>query len=390
MKAIILAAGKGTRVRPLTYSVPKPMIPILNQPVMESLVHLLAQHQFDQIMVNTSYLSTNIESYFRDGARLGVDMAYSFEGYIEDGKVIDEPVGSAGALRKIHDHSGFFDETFLVLCGDALIDLDLTQLVAMHKKNGGIATIALANVPKNQVSSYGVVVTDETGKILEFQEKPAVEAAKSTTVNTGIYVFEPEILDFIPSGQVYDIGSQLFPALVKANAGLYGVSIPFQWLDIGKVPDYYHVMQQVLQNQVSNIKIPGREIAPGIHVGLNVRVDLALSQLTPPIYIGGSAHIEPGATIIGPTMIGSGSVVEKGAHVEKSIIFEYTRVGSLAHVKNMMICGGYSVDSQGTVIDLNRTDIGWVVGDARSRKQALTEDQQLLLDMLQDLNKETP
>lgn len=386
MKAIILAAGRGTRVRPLTYSVPKPMIPILNQPVMESLVRLLARHDFREIMVNTSYLATSIESHFRDGARFGVEMAYSFEGYIEGDQIIDEPVGSAGALRKIQDHSGFFDDTFAVLCGDALIDLDLSQLLAQHRAKGGIATIALARVPKEQVSSYGVVVADASGRILEFQEKPPVEKAKSTTVNTGIYIFEPDIMDFIPSGQTCDIGSQLFPDLVKRQAGLYGVAIPFQWLDIGKVSDYYTVMQRVLKGEAPDMHMPGKEIAPGIYAGLNVRMDLAACDIIPPVYLGGSCCIESGCTIIGPTMIGPGSVVEKGAHIEKSIIFDYTRVRGYAQVRNMMICGGYAVDADGAVVDLNRSDVGWAVGDARSRLTALTEEQQQLLDLLKELS----
>ncbi|HVQ40011.1 MAG TPA: nucleotidyltransferase family protein, partial [Pyrinomonadaceae bacterium] len=134
MKAIILAAGKGTRLRPLTYSVPKPMIPVLDKPVMEFLVELLALHGVNQIVVNTSYRAPDIEDYFRDGARFGVEMGYSFEGHIENGIIVDEPVGSAGAIKKIQEHSGFFDEPFVVLCGDAIVDIDLTSLMKVHQE----------------------------------------------------------------------------------------------------------------------------------------------------------------------------------------------------------------------------------------------------------------
>lgn len=383
MKAIILAAGRGTRVRPITYAVPKPMIPVINRPVMEVLVRLLASHDVRQIMVNTSYLAAEIETYFRDGARFGVEMAYSFEGRLENGRFIDEPVGSAGALRKIQEHSGFFDETCVVLCGDAVIDIDLAQLIRLHREKRALATIALARVPRDRVSSYGVVVTDEDGRIVEFQEKPSVAEAKGTTVNTGIYVFEPEVIARIPSGVTYDIGGQLFPKLVRAKVPLYGAKVPFQWLDIGKVSDYYDVIQMALRGEVNGLSVPGIRVSEGIWAGLNVRLDPSQCRIVPPVYVGGSATIEPGCTIIGPTMIGPGCVVESGAYIEKSVIFDYTRVGFCAQVRNMMICGDYCVDPAGTVIDLAQSDIDWVVADARSPKKALTSEQQQFLEMLQ-------
>jgi mannose-1-phosphate guanylyltransferase len=184
MKAMILAAGKGTRVRPITYTIPKPLIPILQKPVMEFLLELLRQHGFDQVVVNVSHLANEIEGYFRDGQRFGVQIAYSFEGRIVDGQLVGEAVGSAGGMRRVQDFYPFFDDTFVVLCGDALIDLDLSAAVKWHKEKGSIATIVMKSVPKEQVSSYGVVVTDETGRIKAFQEKPSVEEALSTDINT--------------------------------------------------------------------------------------------------------------------------------------------------------------------------------------------------------------
>ena len=198
MKAMILAAGKGTRVRPITYTIPKPLIPILQKPVMEFLLELLRQHGFDQIMVNVSHLAHEIEGYFRDGQRFGVNIGYSFEGSIVDGQLVGEAVGSAGGLRKIQDFNTFFDDTFVVLCGDALIDLDLTAAVKKHQANGAIATVITKKVPKEDVTSYGVVVTDDSGRIQSFQEKPSVEEALSTDINTGIYIFAPSSILVMP------------------------------------------------------------------------------------------------------------------------------------------------------------------------------------------------
>ncbi|MBD0269773.1 MAG: NDP-sugar synthase, partial [Cyanobacteria bacterium Co-bin8] len=287
MKAMILAAGKGTRVRPITYTIPKPMIPIMQKPVMEFLLELLRQHGFTQIMVNVSHLANEIEGYFRDGQRFGVELAYSFEGRIVDGKLEGAAIGSAGGMRKIQDFYPFFDDTFVVLCGDALIDLDLTEAVRRHREKGSIATIITRAVPLKQVPSYGVVVTDETGRVKSFQEKPAVEEALSTDINTGIYIFEPEIFKYIPAGTSFDIGGDLLPCLVADNAPFYGIRMDFEWVDIGKVPDYWQAIQDVLTGKVTLVDIPGEEIRPGVYAGLNVKANWDKVKIEGPVYIGG-------------------------------------------------------------------------------------------------------
>lgn len=365
MKAMILAAGKGTRVRPITQTIPKPMIPILQKPVMEFLVELLRQHGFDQIMVNVSHLADVIENYFRDGQKFGVQIGYSFEGRIEDGKMIGEAVGSAGGMRRIQDFSPFFDDTFVVLCGDALIDLDLTAAVKWHREKGAIATIVMKSVPREEVSSYGVVVTDDSGKVKAFQEKPSVEEALSTDINTGIYIFEPEIFNYIPSGKEYDIGSELFPHLVEIGAPFYGISMDFEWVDIGKVPDYWRAIQSVLLGQVKNVSIPGIEVRPGIYAGLNVAVNWDKVDITGPVYIGGMTIIEDGAKIVGPTMIGPNCWVCNGATVENSVIFEYSRLGPEVRLVDKLVFGRYCVDKTGASIDLQAAALDWLITDAR-------------------------
>lgn len=365
MKAMILAAGKGTRVRPITYTTPKPMIPILEKPVMEFLVELLRRHGFDQIMVNVSHLAREIEGYFRDGQRFGVQIAYSFEGRIHDGELVGEALGSAGGMRRIQDFYPFFDDTFIVLCGDALIDLDLTAAVKWHQEKGAIATVVMKSVPKEEVSSYGVVVTDESGRIKTFQEKPAVEKALSTSINTGIYIFEPEVLDYIPSNQNYDIGSDLFPGLVEMGAPFYGITMDFQWVDIGKVPDYWRAIRGVLLGEIKNVAIPGHQIAPGIYTGLNVAANWDRVDIQGPVYIGGMTHIENGAKIIGPTMIGPNCWVCSDAMVNNSVIFEYSRLGPAVKLVDKLVFGRYCVDKTGAAIDLQAAALDWLITDAR-------------------------
>ena len=365
MKAMILAAGKGTRVRPITYTIPKPLIPILQKPVMEFLLELLRKHGFDQIMVNVSHLAHEIEGYFRDGQRFGVNIAYSFEGSIIDGKLVGEALGSAGGLKKIQDFNTFFDDTFIVLCGDALIDLDLTAAVKQHKAYGAIATVVTKKVAKENVSSYGVVVTDDSGMIKSFQEKPSVEEALSTDINTGIYIFEPEIFDYIPPNQEYDIGGELFPKLVEKQAPFYAVSMDFEWVDIGKVPDYWHAIRGVLTGEIKNVSIPGIEVAPGIYTGLNVAVNWDKVDITGPVYIGGMTKIEDGAKIIGPTMIGPNCWVCSGATVDNSVIFEYSRLGEGVRLVDKLVFGRYCVDKTGAAIDVQAAALDWLITDAR-------------------------
>jgi mannose-1-phosphate guanylyltransferase len=387
MKAMILAAGKGTRIRPITHTIPKPLIPILQKPVMEFLLELLRQHGFDQIMVNVSHLAEEIESYFRDGQRFGVQIAYSFEGRIVDGTLVGEALGSAGGLRRIQDFNPFFDDTFIVLCGDALIDLDLTAAVQWHREKGGIATIVTKSVPREVVSSYGVVVTDESGRIQAFQEKPAVEEALSRQINTGIYIFEPEVIDYIPPHQTYDLGSELFPMLVKKGAPFYAVNMDFEWVDIGKVPDYWHAIRGVLSRDIKNVQIPGIEVKPGIYTGLNVAIDWDKVEITGPVYIGGMTRIEDGAKIIGPSMIGPNCWICSGATVDNSVIFEYSRLGPGVRLVDKLVFGRYCVDKTGATIDVQAAALDWLITDARQTPSYEdTQEQQAIADLLNQKN----
>ena len=382
MKAMILAAGKGTRVRPITYTIPKPLIPIFEKPVMEFLLELLRKHGFDEIMVNVSHLAHEIEGYFRDGQRFGVNIAYSFEGRIVDGQLVGEAIGSAGGLRRIQDFNPFFDDTFVVLCGDALIDLDLTAAIKWHKEKGAIATVVTKSVPREEVPSYGVVVTDDEGRIQSFQEKPRVEEALSTEINTGIYIFEPEIIDYIPPGCEYDIGGELFPQLVDKGAPFYAVSMDFQWVDIGKVPDYWRAIGGVLTGKIEHVDIPGHEVAPGIYTGLNVAMNLDKVDIKGPVYIGGMTKIEDGAKIIGPTMIGPNCHICKGATVSNSVIFEYSRLGPGVRLVDKLVFGRYCVDKTGTAIDVQAAALDWLITDTRQSPPQSEPEEKVAIDEL--------
>lgn len=364
-KGMILAAGQGTRVRPLTRDLPKPMVPILGKPVMEYLIVHLARHGITQIMVNVAYHHQRIEEYFGDGSRWGVEIGYAYEGVREHGDILPRPMGSAGAMRRIQDFGGFFDETTLVICGDALIDLDITAALQEHQAKKALASVVALEVPLSEVQSYGVVVADAGGRIASFQEKPQPSEAKSTLASTGIYIFEPAVLDHVPPGLVYDIGYQLFPKLVELQLPFYVQNRPFHWIDIGRVGDYWSVLQRVMNGEVADMKMPGREIKPGIWVGLNTSIDWEHVRVEGPVYIGSGVSVEPGVTIIGPAWIGHGCVVRSGARITRSVLFEYTRIAADMHFFEMIVSRHYCVDRYGQTHYRGDDTVQLRWGDAR-------------------------
>jgi mannose-1-phosphate guanylyltransferase len=348
MKAMILAAGKGTRVRPLTYDLPKPMIPILGKPVMAYIIEHLAKYGINEIMVNVSYLHEKIEDYFGEGDQYGVQIGYSFEGYTrDDGEVVAQALGSAGGMKKIQEFGGFFDDTTIVLCGDAVINLDIKSALFEHRRKGALASVVCREVPWDKVSSYGVVVSEPDGRIKQFQEKPSRAEALSNFVSTGIYIFEPEVLDLIPADTVFDIGSQLFPLLAEKGLPFYAQKRSFSWIDIGSVTDYWEVSQSVMMGEVAHMDMPGLQHSDGLWVGLNTRIDWEGTTIEGPVYIGSGCKIEAGSTIIGPTWIGHGSHVCAGARIVRSVLFEYTRVLHNVNFEEMIVFKEYSVNRAG-------------------------------------------
>ena len=364
-KGMILAAGQGTRVRPLTKDLPKPMVPILGKPVMEYLIEHLARYGVTEIMVNVAYYHKKIEEYFGDGRRWGVNIGYAYEGVYDNGDILPKPKGSAGGMKSIQDFSGFFDETTLVICGDSIIDLDIGAALFEHKSKGALASVVALEVPKEEVQNYGIVVADGEGRVQSFQEKPSPAEAKSNLASTGIYIFEPQVLDLVPSGVSFDIGSQLFPLMAEKGLPFYLQNRFFNWIDIGRVTDYWSVLQRVLRGEVAEMAMPGKEIKPGIWVGLNTSIDWESSKIVGPVYIGSGVRIDPGCTVIGPAWIGHGSHLRKEAKVIRSVLFEYTRIGEAMEFSEMVVSPRYCVDRAGrtTYVGDDRCQLRW--GDAR-------------------------
>jgi mannose-1-phosphate guanylyltransferase len=359
LKALILAAGEGLRVRPLTQELPKPMIPLLGKPVMEYLVEHLARHGVEEIMVNVAYKHWRIENHFGNGSRWGVRIGYSYEGIYEYGKTRPRSLGSAGAMRKIQDFGGFFDTTTIVICGDAIIDLDIDAAVLEHKRQKALASVITLEVPNSDVSKYGIVEANEQGRILSFQEKPQPEQARSNFASTGIYIFEPEIMDYIPAGTIYDIGSELFPMLVDKGLPFYAQKHSFNWIDIGHVDEYWSVQQRVLAGEVAQMKMPGEQIRPGVWVGINTRIDWEHIKITGPVYIGSGVCIEAGVEIIGPAWISWGSHLGRNSKIIRSILFEYTHISAEMVFDETIVSPLYCV--------MHQTGITYYTGDEQCK-----------------------
>jgi len=330
MKAMIMAAGFGKRLRPLTDPLPKPMVPILNTPIMEYSVKLLHQHGVDQIVANTHYHPHFIQDYFQNGERFGVHMHYTYE---------PELLGTAGGVRNNRD---FLKERFFVLSGDALTDIDLTEMLDFHKKNRALATIALKRV--DDVSDYGVVVTDRTSHILSFQEKPQKNQALSHVVNTGIYLFEPEIFDFIPEGYC-DFGRELFPQLLEANARFYGYVTQNYWCDIGAVDVYKKAQEDVLLHPRLKAFASTDGIIPlkdtcftGVHSTFDSDVTLGKN-----VIIGRNCHIGRGASLHN-CIIWDNCTLQENAIVENAIIGMNCFVGA-----NSIIRGNYRIGNNALI-----------------------------------------
>jgi mannose-1-phosphate guanylyltransferase len=311
MRVMIMAAGEGTRLRPLTDLVPKPMAPIVNRPALHHILRLLGRHGLTEVVVNLHHLPDVITGYFGDGAQLGMDLTYSFE---------PELLGTAGGVK---NNAGFLASgTFLVMSGDALTDVDLTGLVAAHRRKGSIATLAVKEVA--DPSLYGVVVADDDDRVVGFQEKPAREDARSRMCNCGIYVFEPQILSHIPQGEFDDFGRRLLPDLLRQGVPFHAQAVGGYWSDVGNLGEYIRGNADALTGRVE-LEIPGTQIRPGVWVDGQSQIAPSV-RIEPPVVVGRDCQIGEDAVIEGPTVIGDECVLGAGAHVTRGLMLSKSRL----------------------------------------------------------------
>jgi NDP-sugar pyrophosphorylase family protein len=320
MKAMVMAAGLGTRLAPLTDFIPKPMMPIANRPVLHHLLNLLHRHDIREIGINLHAFPELIKTYFRDGSNLGLEIHWSQE---------EELLGTAGGTKKLEEL--WAGETILVTSGDGLHDIDVTALLGHHRRTGALATLAVK--PVADPSAYGVVILDRESRVTGFQEKPRPDEARSNLANCGVYVVEPELLARIPEDEPFDFGRDLWPSLVAANEPLYAYTTMAYWNDVGDLDELRNSILDAVRGHV-RVDIPGTEVTPGIWTGAGCQIDSS-ATLEPPLVLGRNVSIGPEAQVRGPAAIGADCEVGAKAAIRRAALLP----GSVVPDEGLAIAG---------------------------------------------------
>ena len=315
MRAMILAAGLGTRLRPITFQMPKPMVPVLGRPVMEHIGRLLAGHGFREVVANIHWFPDLIREHFGDGSDVGLELSYSQE---------ESLLGTAGGVREV---AHFLGASFLVISGDALTDADLARMRDFHASHDGVATLATKRVA--DTSQFGVVITGSDGRIQGFQEKPDPDEALSDLANCGIYMFEAEIFDFFPAGGASeaagpddppgfaDWAMDVFPALLESDVPFYSHEIDEYWNDIGNLEELHAGNVDALTGAVRvDPGVP--EVSPGVRAGEGTDLDGA--EVEPPVLFGPGVELGEGVSVTGPVVVGEGSRIGAGARLRDVVL----------------------------------------------------------------------
>ncbi|MBO3748522.1 mannose-1-phosphate guanyltransferase [Streptosporangiaceae bacterium NEAU-GS5] len=322
MKAVVMAGGEGTRLRPMTANQPKPLLPIINRPIMEHVLRLLKRHGLTETVVTVQFLAALIRNYFGDGDELGMTLHYATE---------EVPLGTAGSVKNAADK--LREDRFLVISGDALTDIDLTDMIRFHRENRALVTIGLKRVPNPL--EFGIIIVDDDGRIQRFLEKPTWGQVFSDTVNTGIYVMEPSVLDEVPAGEPVDWSADVFPRLLERGAPIYGYVADGYWEDVGTHESYLKAQADVLSGKVK-VDFDAFEMSPGVWQAEGASVD-ADAILKGPLYIGDYAKVEAGAELREFTVLGSNAVVKEGAFLHRAVIHDNVYIGPAAHLRGCVV-----------------------------------------------------
>ncbi len=353
MKAVVMAGGEGSRLRPLTSGRPKPMVPVMGRPIMEHIIRLLQRQGYDEIFATLYYKADEISGAFGDGSDLGVRLTYSIE---------ESPLGTAGAVKLLE--SSLRDDTFVIVSGDALTDVRLDRAVRFHRSVGAVATLVLARVPNPL--EFGIVVTDDDNRVTRFLEKPDWGRVFTDTVNTGMYILDPEVFDEIEAGKPYDWSQDVFPKLLEEGRPIYGYVLDEDeyWCDIGTLEQYREAHEHVFAGRVM-LPSEARETFTGsgvwVEEGTNIHPE---ASVVAPAYIGRQCVIKRNAQVGPFTVLGDNTIIEEKAHVERSVIWESCYVGNDAHVTSAVLCSHVTVKCDCVVRENAVVGDGCVLGQS--------------------------
>ena len=336
MRAVLMAGGSGTRLRPLTCDLPKPMVPVLNRPIAEHIINLLKRNNITEIIATLYYLPDVMRDYFQDGSDFGVEMTYAVEE--------EQPLGTAGCVKNIQQ---WLEGTFITISGDAITDFDLQAAIAFHREKQSKATLILTRVP-NPVE-FGVVITDDDGKINRFLEKPSLSEIFSDTVNTGTYILEPEVLDYLPENEESDFSKDLFPLLLEKGEPMYGYIAEGYWCDVGHLEAYREAQYDGLAKKVK-LDFPYDEKSAGLWIGNNTYIDSSAVIETPAL-IGDNCRIGARVLIEAGTVIGDNVTIGADADLKRPIIWNGATVGDEAHLRACTISRGTRIDRRAQALE---------------------------------------
>lgn len=343
LRAVVLCAGTGSRMQPMSQEIPKPMLDVAGRPVLEHILRHLETFGLSDIVLNLGHLGPQIPAHFMAAGRKAQNLFFFPEGHFSQQGWTADPLGSMSTLARLGSrHFAFHDDTF-VLCGDALIDIDLARMLDHHRKSDASVTIAVKEVAALDVDRYGIVATDLSGRIVDFQEKPRRSEALSRLANTGIYLFRPDALADLPEQPGLDIARDLFPRLMRAGLRFQTYAEPFQWTDVGCGRDYYRAVAQVLSGQLPYLEPSGSRTGDTIWASPGAVIS-PKAEIIGPCHIGAGTVIEAGARIVGPCAIGAGSVVEGGTLVRESLVWSGTRVTTGTWVDQMIAAPDWAVN----------------------------------------------
>lgn len=342
MKAVVMAGGEGTRLRPLTSNRPKPLVPILNKPCMQHSIELLKRAGIKDIVVTLYYLADEIQGYFGDGSELGVNLIYTIE---------DTPLGTAGSVKKAEEY--LKDDTFIIVSGDALTDLDVDRALAYHREKQSVATLVLQHV-ENPLE-FGVVITNDEGRIRRFLEKPSWGEVFSDTVNTGMYILEPSIFEYMEPEKSYDWSQDIFPRLLKDEKSMFGYVMGEYWTDVGSLQQYRQAQYEMLGGK-TKLPIDGRREGGAIWIGEGTEIDPS-AQIVGPVLIGKNCRINASAHIGPDTVIGDNCIVGEGATLQRAIVWDSNYIGRRTQLTGCTICFRSTIKDDVTIQE------GAVVGD---------------------------
>lgn len=343
MKAVVMAGGEGSRLRPLTVGRPKPMVPIVNKAVISHILDLLKEHGITDVIITLRYMASAIQDYLDDGSSFGMKLTYVVE---------ETPLGTAGGVKNAAEY--IRDDTFLVISGDAMADFDLSAIIRHHTQCQALATLTLTRV--SDPLEYGVIGTDAQGHVTEFQEKPSWGELISDTVNTGIYVLDPQVLDLIPHNVSYDFAKDLFPYMLEEGLTMNGYVAEGYWCDVGNIEEYMRANADMLYGKVRTPEPIGRHLGGGIWVGEDVEISPS-AQLYGPIYLGNQVKIKGEVTIHGPAVIRDFSVIDNYTRIERSILWRNNYVGETCELRGVIISRQCSIKSKVVAFE------GVVIGD---------------------------